>query len=244
MNNTGTLQLAQSNIFNNTSDFTVNTGGTFNMAGFTDAIGNLAGGGSITNNGGITLDDLAVNATYSGSISGVGGLFLRSNLTSGSQHPQRHRRRRDDLRAIQLDGHGLHAQPERRDGHGRCVLRGRNERHARPSQGHVIQTGGSVTVSGGFRIGHWPNGVSSYTISSGSLALTGTPTGVVNPAGAAEQNGVIYLGIDGTAAFTQTGGTSAPTASCSTPAATPAATDTLTLNGGTMTLGRVRHQDR
>ncbi|ADB17518.1 autotransporter-associated beta strand repeat protein [Pirellula staleyi DSM 6068] len=89
INNGGTLRLLQGNVFNNTSDFTINTGGTFNMNGFSDAIGNLAGGGNITNNNdanGIYLDDLNATHTFSGSISGTGPLIIRGNIAnSGTQ---------------------------------------------------------------------------------------------------------------------------------------------------------------
>jgi fibronectin-binding autotransporter adhesin len=77
--------------------------------------------------------------------------------------------------------------------------------------GTVIQTGGSVVVNGGaastgnLRIGHWPNGVSTYSLNSGTLDITGSST--ANPAGGGEQSGGIYLGIDGVGILNQLSGT-------------------------------------
>ena len=87
INNAATLQFAQSNIFNNSSDFTIDAGGTLNMAGFGDTIGNLQGGGSIINHTNVlTLDDLSGTRTFSGTIAGGGGLTLRGAIdATGTQ---------------------------------------------------------------------------------------------------------------------------------------------------------------
>lgn len=71
--------------------------------------------------------------------------------------------------------------------------------------GIVNQTGGTVTVNQMLRVGHWPGNTSTYNISDGSLSLTGSPGGA--PSGTGEQNGGIYVGIDGAGIFKQTGGT-------------------------------------
>ena len=73
--------------------------------------------------------------------------------------------------------------------------------------GTVNQTGGAVNGPSHMRIGHWPNNTSTYNISGGTLATTANPGLVTNPAGTAEQNGGIYLGIDGTGIMNQSGGT-------------------------------------
>ena len=72
--------------------------------------------------------------------------------------------------------------------------------------GQVAQLGGDVTVSAQFRVGHWPNEVSTYVMGGGSLTMTTLPAN--NPAGTstAEQSGGFYIGIDGVGLFTQTGG--------------------------------------
>ncbi len=79
--------------------------------------------------------------------------------------------------------------------------------------GNVVQTGGSVTVNGGagttgnFRLGHWPNEVSNYTLSGAGALLDVNGTTAANPSGGGEQNGGIYVGIDGVGIFNQSGGT-------------------------------------
>lgn len=72
--------------------------------------------------------------------------------------------------------------------------------------GEVIQLGGTLTVSNQLRVGHWPNNSSTYVMGGGTLTLPALPTGLVNSNGIAEQNGIVYLGIDGTGTFIQTGG--------------------------------------
>jgi fibronectin-binding autotransporter adhesin len=73
--------------------------------------------------------------------------------------------------------------------------------------GDAVQLGGTVTVTSQMRVGHWPSSATStFTMGAGTLTLTGVPTGVPNPGGQPEQNGILYLGIDGTGIFVQTGG--------------------------------------
>ncbi len=101
----------------------------------------------------------------------------------------------------------------------------------------VNQSGGTVTVSGAVRIGHYPLETSTYNLNGGSLALTGTPTGAVNPAEATEQPGILYVGINGTGNFVQTGGTASAHGIVLDGRTETVASDTLTLNGGTFTVG-------
>jgi autotransporter-associated beta strand protein len=74
------------------------------------------------------------------------------------------------------------------------------------SSGTVNQTGGDVTVAQHMRIGHWPNNTSTYTISGGTLTVANNNT-ATNPSGTVEQNGGIYLGIDGIGVVNQSNGT-------------------------------------
>jgi autotransporter-associated beta strand protein len=72
-------------------------------------------------------------------------------------------------------------------------------------QAAVDQSGGSVNVLTQMRIGHWPTETSTYTMSGGDLTVAGA-AGAASPFGTSEQNGGIYLGIDGTGVLNQTGG--------------------------------------
>jgi fibronectin-binding autotransporter adhesin len=74
----------------------------------------------------------------------------------------------------------------------------------------TINQGGtsSVTVIGQLRVGHWPTETGQYNIASGTLNLSGVPVQFpYQNAGTQETVGGIYLGIDGTGNFTQSGGT-------------------------------------
>ena len=67
----------------------------------------------------------------------------------------------------------------------------------------------SVTSIGHMRIGHWPTETSAYNISGGTLDIAGAapgtfPFGTVAPQ---EQNGGIYVGVDGQGMLNQAGGT-------------------------------------
>ena len=109
--------------------------------------------------------------------------------------------------------------------------------------GTVNQTGGGVTVGAQVRIGHWPNETSSYTLSgAGTLTTIANPGLVTNPAGGAEQNGGIYVGIDGTGIINQSGTSTVTTDWVvldnrgNTPAGTnqPDGIDRYNLSGGTL----------
>ncbi len=103
--------------------------------------------------------------------------------------------------------------------------------------GTVNQSAGTVTVGGVVRIGHYSLETSTYNLSGGSLALTGAPSGTVNPEGAAEQDGILYVGINGTGRFVQTGGTASAHGIVLDGRTETAGIDTFTLNGGTFTVG-------
>ncbi len=104
--------------------------------------------------------------------------------------------------------------------------------------GVVMQTGGDVTVTNQFRIGHWPNNVSTYLLSGGSLSLN--TVSATTPASGSEVNGGFYIGIDGIGIFTQTGGVlNVPGLVLDNRGAStlPLATNTYELRGGTINLG-------
>jgi autotransporter-associated beta strand protein len=105
--------------------------------------------------------------------------------------------------------------------------------------GVVVQAGGDVIITNQFRLSHYPNNVSTYTLNGGTLISSLDPA--VNPSGGSEQVGGFYIGIDGVGIFTQNGG------AVSTPnlvldnrgsSVLGTTTNTYTLNGGTLTIGR------
>ena len=107
-----------------------------------------------------------------------------------------------------------------------------------PNQsGTVTQYSGDVTVTNLLRIGHWPNNTSTYSLSDGTLTLTGTPTGDVNSGAVGEQAGILYLGVDGTGVFTQTDGLASAHGIVLDARSDSAGTDTFTLDGGTFIVG-------
>jgi fibronectin-binding autotransporter adhesin len=103
--------------------------------------------------------------------------------------------------------------------------------------GMVHQAGGTVVVSNLCRVGHWPTSISSYVLGGGALTLVGTPTNVVNQSGVGEQPGVLYLGVDGTGVFTQTGGVASAHGLVLDARGNTAGTDTFNLEGGRFTIG-------
>lgn len=103
--------------------------------------------------------------------------------------------------------------------------------------GEVVQEGGDVWIVTEVRVGHWPNATSTYLMGGGTLNITNIPVGVVNQAGVAEQNGILYLGVDGTGVFTQTGGVVRAHGVVLDSRGDTPGTDTLNLDGGVMSLG-------
>ena len=109
------------------------------------------------------------------------------------------------------------------------------------TQTGVVVQAGTVLVTNHLRVAHWPNAVSTYNMNGGSLALPATPAAQVNQAGATEQNGVLYIGIDGIGLFTQTAGDLSANGivldarGSSVLAGAPP--HTYALEGGTVTLG-------
>ncbi|MBP7948375.1 MAG: autotransporter-associated beta strand repeat-containing protein [Verrucomicrobiales bacterium] len=89
----------------------------------------------------------------------------------------------------------------------------------------TVNHNGDAVVGQQVRVGHWPNGLSTYNMNSGALTLTGdsplfTPStsggGAANATGdnnlnalpvVATVGGGIYIGIDGTGVFNHNGGT-------------------------------------
>ena len=88
INNGGTAKLGASNKIIDTAVFTVNAGGTFDLAGFSDTIASLNGSGSVANTGGAaTLTLKGANSTFSGVISGNTALtILNGTLTLSGQN--------------------------------------------------------------------------------------------------------------------------------------------------------------
>ena len=88
--NDGTLQAGANNVFASTSPFTVAGGATLDLNGFNETIGSLAGSGPVTLGlGTLTTGGDNAGTTYSGDISGGGGLtktgtgtFILSNTSS------------------------------------------------------------------------------------------------------------------------------------------------------------------
>ena len=73
--NAGTLQAGAANTFASNSAFTIGPVGTLDLNGFSQSIGSLAGSGAVTLGAGtLTTGNDNTNTTFSGGISGAGGL--------------------------------------------------------------------------------------------------------------------------------------------------------------------------
>jgi fibronectin-binding autotransporter adhesin len=107
------------------------------------------------------------------------------------------------------------------------------------SGGTVNQSGpgSSTTVLTNLRVGHYGSETSTYNLVNGSVNLTAANPGT-NPftGGATEQNGGIYLGIDGTGLFTQSGGTVNTNFVVLDNRGDTAGVDQYNLNGGTLNI--------
>ncbi|MCX8155443.1 MAG: autotransporter-associated beta strand repeat-containing protein [Verrucomicrobiae bacterium] len=172
--------------------------------------------------------------TLTNTLRGAGGVYVRTPGAGG---------------AMILDGS---AQMEiggslevGRDYYGKLIIRdgarpvvGRiNVGNIAGTAGDVVQQGGEVIVSLEMRVGHWPDNTSTYVLGGGTLSLTNVPAGVVNQNAVAEQNGILYIGIDGTGVFTQTGGAAMAHGMVLDGRWETAGTDTFNLEGGVFRLG-------
>jgi autotransporter-associated beta strand protein len=70
----------------------------------------------------------------------------------------------------------------------------------------VNQFGGSASVAR-ILVGHWGSETSIYNLSDGTLNITDPAPGTTPSVGGSELSGGIYLGVDGTGIFNQSGGT-------------------------------------
>jgi autotransporter-associated beta strand protein len=99
------------------------------------------------------------------------------------------------------------------------------------ANGTINQTGGTVTITAagtlpdgsGMRLGQWPTGSGSYSLSSGTLSIGGT--------------GALGIAIDGTGNYVQTGGTASAFKIDVNTRPSGNGTGTFTLNGGLFQLG-------
>jgi autotransporter-associated beta strand protein len=72
----GTLQAGAANTFAPTSAFTIASGATLNLANFNQTIGSLAGAGNVAlGSAALTTNGDNTSTTFSGTISGTGGLI-------------------------------------------------------------------------------------------------------------------------------------------------------------------------
>jgi outer membrane autotransporter protein len=80
--NAGMLQAGAANVFAPASAFTVASGATLNLNGFNQTIGSLAGAGSVTlGSATLTTGTDNTNTTFSGAISGTGGVVKQGTGT-------------------------------------------------------------------------------------------------------------------------------------------------------------------
>ncbi len=94
VSNGGTLKLGQSEVISNQSVITVNSGGVFNLNGFSETVNSLVGNGSVILSAGQKLvvslpDSLTSNGSFSGIISGAGGAPAWRQYYIRRLHPQR-----------------------------------------------------------------------------------------------------------------------------------------------------------
>lgn len=261
----GPVSLTGSNFFNmsailNLSNV-VSGGGGFNKLGtgtnffYND---NTYAGGTVLSAGNLFLGNASALGSVSGDILLLGGnlYFARTNVYTlannigGAGAANLYVRTYAPDFALVLDGTAQINAPNAnlevgRDVYGKAIIRsGATPFVTRLSLGNisgavgeVVQEGGDVWIATEVRVGHWPAETSTYTMSGGTLNITNIPAGVVNQSGVAEQNGILYLGVDGTGIFTQSGGNVRAHGVVLDSRGDTAGTDTLNLNGGVMTLG-------
>jgi autotransporter-associated beta strand protein len=80
-----TVRMAQAEVLDNRSLVTVEAGGTWDMNGLSEAIGNLSGAGAVTLGAGSLTFDLGANASFAGNISGSSGLTVAGRNGGGVQ---------------------------------------------------------------------------------------------------------------------------------------------------------------
>lgn len=169
--------------------------------------------------------------TLANNLTGVGSVYLRT--AEGLVL--------DATAQINLDGSTGGGNLEvGRDVFGRLIIRdgarpvvGRiNVGNIANTPGEVIQLGGNVIVSLEARVGHWATETSTYILGGGTLSLTNVPTG-----SATERNGILYVGVDGTGIFTQTGGVATVHGLILDNRGNTAGDDTFNLEGGTFNVG-------
>lgn len=229
VNSGGTLRLDVSNRIINSSVVTINLGGTLNTNGQGEALGALVGAGAISGGGsGLTLDtpSAAGAATFSGTITGV-TVGVRGELVDGGSSRQvltgtstgmgtiavSRGNSANDASVLEFGGAGSTTAGGLTLGVGgsgsaTALITGTHavtlgfvsggEGTGHP--GTLTQSGGSLTVSGQFRFGHYPSETSTYNLSAGTLSLTGT-------ASTEEGAGTLTIGVDGTGVVNISGGT-------------------------------------
>ena len=216
VNSGGTLRLDAANRIANTSLTTLNGTGTLNTNGQSDAVGALAGNGVINGGGSLTLDMLAgTQQTFSGTITntsivgrgendnGTSSKQIFTGTWTGGSLGVARGNSANDVVVIELAGSGatnISSVSVGQSGSGTATLN-IGGTHAltdtgtfyvgeQPGQpGVVNQTGGTVTVAGQIRLGHWPSETSTYNLSGGAL----------------NSNGGLYVGWDGTGSMTASG---------------------------------------
>jgi len=80
INSGATLQMGTANAFNTSSDVTAN--GTFNLNGNSQHIGDLTGSGAVSLGSGTLTLGTSTNATFSGTVSGTGGVTKEGSGTA------------------------------------------------------------------------------------------------------------------------------------------------------------------
>jgi fibronectin-binding autotransporter adhesin len=75
----GTLQLNANSVLHTDVEVTVSTGNTFDLNGFNSNIGQITGGGNVTLGAGTLTFGLDTDFTFSGAISGTGGITKNGN---------------------------------------------------------------------------------------------------------------------------------------------------------------------
>lgn len=253
------IRLTAANPFVNNSMITLAEGALLNLNGFSDAVGAISGGGTITNNNqNFHVDDQARNAIFTGDMNlGTGSFFVRGLNGAGTQTLTGTNRfggigiERAGANLIlsggsnylsggifigqQADGGTLALNDTVVNVAGSVQL-GEN---ATFRHGELYQTNSTMTVGGQVRIGHWGSETSIWVMTSGSITMTSEPI-VNNPFGASgtETNGAFYIGVDGNGIFRQYGGVlKAPAIVVDNRTDNPVP-DILQTEGGIINLGR------